>query len=138
MTAIIHIACAGVEHIGRVEGNRWKKVLKRQMLVLYDAVKVTYLQDEKGNIGMSLMDMSKTKTSSGSVETKYEGTVYLQLSTQYAYYIWPVKTDGGLYRMYKKTISDSGLVLPPDKKIVDPGGSLPINLQDKMGPRRKH
>ena len=135
MTTIIHIACAGSEHIGRVEGNRWKKALKRQMLVLYDAVKVTFIQDQKGNIGMNLMDMKKTKTSSNSIETKYEGTVYIQLSTQYPYYIWPVETDGGLYNMYKNVISDSDLLLPPDKKIIDPASFL--NAQ-QMDPRRKH
>jgi len=103
------------------------------MLVLYDAVKVTYIQDKNGNVGMNLMDMRKTKTSSGSVETKYEGMIYLQLSTQYAYYIWPVETDGHLYHLYQNVISDSDLVLPPDKKIIDPT-DFPGSQQKRRGP----
>lgn len=133
---IIQVACAGVEHIGRVEGNSWKKAKKRQMLLLHDAVKVIYAQDDRGNVSMSLMDMKKRQLSpGGAVETKYEGTVYLQLSTEYPYYIWPLKTDGDLYRIYKNALSD---IILPGKKIVTPPGVVTPMHPHKMGPRRKH
>lgn len=132
---IIQVACAGVEHIGRVEGNSWKKAKKRQMLLLHDAVKVIYAQDDRGNVSMSLVDMKKRQLGpGGAVETKYEGTVYLN-SHSNAIYIWPVKSGGDLYRIYKNALSD---IILPGKKIVTPPGVVTPMHPRGMGPRRKH
>lgn len=126
---IIHVACAGTEHMGRVEGEGWKKAKKRQMLVLYEAVKVIYTQDPQGNVMMSLMDMKKRQAGT-VVETKYEGTVYLVLSPAYPYYIWPLQMGGDLHRIYKNTLSN---IIQPESKIVGPTGTIPIDRS-----RRKH
>lgn len=120
---IIHVACAGVEHMGRVEGDGWKKPKKqRQMIVLQDAVRINYIQDKQGNVVMSMNDMAKRQLPGAPIETKYEGTVYLNPGLN-PIYIWPLKVGGDLHRIYLNTLSE---IIQPDSKIVSPSGAIPI------------
>ena len=129
---IVHVACAGVEHMGRVEGEGWKKPKQqRKMIVLEDAVKITYIQDEKGNVIMNLNDMKKRHLPGAPIETKYEGTVYLNPGLN-PIYIWPLKTGGDLHRIYLNTLSE---IIQPESKIVGPTGAIPMQRQPHQFPR---
>jgi len=125
---IIHVACAGVEHMGRIEGESWKKM--RKILVLHDAVRINYIQDKQGNVVMSMNDMKKRHLPGAPIETKYEGTVYLNPKNS-TIYVWPLAMGGDLHRIYLNTISE---IIQPSSKIVSPGGS-PIASQPLQFPR---
>ena len=139
MTTIVHVACAGVEHMGRIEGEDWKKAKKRQMIVLYDAVKVMYAQDKEGNLMMNLTDMKKRQLEPGGpVETKYEGTVYLNPNTN-TIYIWPLQTNGDLYKIYMNTLRERSILEANGPRVVPPSSPQQTRTPIPMGPRRtKH
>jgi len=132
---IIHVACAGTEHMGRVEGEQWKKPHKRQMIVLHEAVRIQYIPDKQGNVVMSLNDLKKRQLGPGGpVETKYEGTVYLNPGPN-TIYIWPLETGGDLYRIYKETLEIKNILKGTEPTIVSPQQQA----RTPMGPRRtKH
>ena len=129
---IIHVACAGVEHIGRVKGNSWKKAKKRQMLILEDAVRVFPKVDQQGQSAGRLLASLKKQG--------YQGTVLITLSSHYPCYIWIVKPGENLYQVYKQEINPqkppSTLDLPPEKRIIAPGDTR--KPPTPMGPRMKH
>ena len=108
----------------------WKKM--RKILVLHDAVRIQYVPDKQGNVVMSLIDMRKRQLAGAPVETKYEGTVYLN-PRENAMYIWPLKMGGDLHRIYMNIISD---IIQPDSKIVSPSGVVP--MRPHTDPRRTH
>lgn len=129
---IIHVACGGVEHIGRVKGNSWKKAKKRQMIILKAAARVFHGQNE-GRPTRVLMHLKD--------DGYGEGIVYIQVSSHYPCYIWIVEAGHDLYEVYMKDLKKdlaSSLTLPPEKRIVPPGQQQTRKPPTPMGPRMKH